>query len=88
VKCPAPTGVIEEVNELMKASPSLLGQWDLLVSRLRNNNGPINKEGAAKDILPRYETPEAAVHTIRPVVAHHKIISRGYDYFPITYVVA
>jgi hypothetical protein len=80
---PVPAGLIEKVNELMKGGVRSLGQWDLFDPGFGHHDGPVDETRPSQDVLSWYKTPEAAVHTIRAVIAQDKITAARNDQTPM-----
>ena len=75
MKCPIPACLIEKVNELVKGRSCLFTQRYFFGAAFRHCYGPVDEKRPTQDILPWNKPPVAAIHAVRAVVAHHKVIA-------------
>src|SRR5690242_3608201 len=81
-----PPGLIEEVQNHASDEFQTIADFGLLILVRGCFEGPVNKHRPSNDILLRNESPESAVITYIPVVAHPEIAVRRNDNVVALYV--
>src|SRR5277367_60499 len=74
-----PAGLIEEMNDGVEQEAGAVCKRGLLILVTRLDEGPIDEERPAYDVLARHEAPVATIEADGTIVAHGKISARRND---------